>query len=150
MISGTVATGAHGQYAVDVTVTDGTYSTDEDFGWTVTHGSNSAVLTNPGTQVNVVGDSVNLTLSASDADGMRFPTVPTVCRTDSDIEPDTGVISGTVAEDAVSAAPYSITITVDDGNGGTGTQTFSWIVNDSSLAVAGATITGTEGTTRAP
>ena len=43
-ITGTVATGdaANGPYTVDVTVTDGTYSTDVEFGWTIMHGSNTS------------------------------------------------------------------------------------------------------------
>ncbi len=76
VISGTVATGdsSIGSYGVDVTVSDGTYSSDVQFGWTIQHDANDStrpVLTNPGTQVNVVGDTVaNLAayVNASDVD----------------------------------------------------------------------------------
>ena len=148
-ITGTVATGdaANGPYTVDVTVTDGTYSTDVEFGWTIMHGSNTApVLTNPGTQVNVVSDSVNLALSASDADGDSLTYSAVNLPDGLNMDPFAGTIFGTVAEDAVTTTPYAVTVTVDDGNGGTTTQTFDWIINDAALAVTGATVTATEGT----
>jgi len=148
LISGTVVTGAAANvpYTVDVTVTDGTYSTDVGFGWTITAGTNSApVLTNPGTQVNVVGDSVYLALSASDPDGDTLSYTVEGLPAELDFDPDTGIISGRILEYAASPTPYSVTATVDDSKGGTGAQTFLWVVNDSALAVQAQTITAEEG-----
>src|SRR5205807_8810258 len=63
-----------------------------------------------------------------------------------DIDSLSGVISGTVAENALQSTPYAVTVIVDDSNGGTATTTFNWIVNDSALSVQATTITPTEGT----
>ena len=46
------------------------------------------------------------------------------------IDPGTGVINGTLANDASSGGPYSVTVTVDDGNGGSAAQTFTWNVSN--------------------
>ena len=46
------------------------------------------------------------------------------------IDPTTGVISGTLDPDASDNGPYSVTITVNDGNGGTTSQTFNWVINN--------------------
>src|SRR5579872_5661880 len=87
-----------------------------------------------------------LALSATDADSSDTLSFSVDNLPDGlDIDPSTGIISGSVAEDALQATPYSIIITVDDGNGGTTTQTFSWIVNDSALAVTTASLSPTEG-----
>ena len=104
------------------------------------------VLTNPGTQVNVVGDSVNLPLSATEADGDTLFYSADGLPDGLWVDPFTGVISGTVADDALQTTPYAVTVTVDDGNGGTATQTFNWSVNDSVLGIeAASTWTATEG-----
>ncbi|MBK8768818.1 MAG: tandem-95 repeat protein [Rhizobiales bacterium] len=44
------------------------------------------------------------------------------------IDPATGVISGTVALGASADGPYTVTITADDGHGGTASLTFAWEV----------------------
>ncbi len=78
LISGTIAAGASsssdpysaGPYLVTVTASDGIYSSNVTFDWTVTHANNTApTMTNPGPQTNVAGDSVNLQINASDPDG---------------------------------------------------------------------------------
>ena len=46
------------------------------------------------------------------------------------INPTSGLISGTLASSASAGGPYGVTITADDGNGGTTTQSFTWIVNN--------------------
>jgi VCBS repeat-containing protein len=147
-ISGTVATGAsaQGPYWVKVTVSDGTYSNDVWFSWKVTHGSNTApVLSSPGVQVNVIGDFVYLPLTASDADGDTLDYSAEGLPAGLSLDPATGVIFGSVSSWALRPAPYVVTVTADDGNGGTATQTFSWIVNDSALAVQTETFAATEG-----
>jgi PKD repeat protein len=55
------------------------------------------------------------------------------------------VISGVVAEDAVSSTPYQVTVTADDGNGQTVSQNFEWIVNDSQVAVQVSPVSVEEG-----
>jgi hypothetical protein len=148
LISGTVSAGAsaHGPFEVDVTVSDGTYRTDALFVWTITHGSNHApTLTNPHTQVNVTGDTVHLALSASDLDSDTLSFSATGLPDGLGIDSSTGSISGTVSTSAVQTTPYSVSVIVDDANGGSDTQTFSWIVNDSALSVTAQTFTATEG-----
>ncbi len=57
-----------------------------------------------------------LALSATDADSSDTLSFSVDNLPDGlDIDPSTGIISGTVFEDALQAIPYSITVTVDDG-----------------------------------
>ena len=46
------------------------------------------------------------------------------------IDSGTGLISGLVNYYAAAASPYSVEITVDDGNGGTDTDTFTWTISN--------------------
>ena len=46
------------------------------------------------------------------------------------IDPNTGVISGTIEEDASTSGPYTVVITAEDPEGATVTQTFSWNVDN--------------------
>ena len=83
---------------------------------------------------------MNLALSATDADEDSLTYSAVNLPDGLNIDPFAGDIFGTIAEDAVSTTPYSVTVTVDDGNGGTTPQTFNWIVNDATLAVTGASV----------
>ncbi len=62
-----------------------------------------------------------------------------------DIDPDLGVISGTVADDAIQSTPYVVTVTAADGNGLAASQTFDWFVKDSTMTVQGDAIGQEEG-----
>jgi VCBS repeat-containing protein len=46
------------------------------------------------------------------------------------IDPDSGLISGTLDSSASAGGPYTVVITADDQHGGTVTQTFVWVVNN--------------------
>ncbi|MBL9156643.1 MAG: tandem-95 repeat protein [Verrucomicrobiales bacterium] len=46
------------------------------------------------------------------------------------IDPQTGVISGTLSSSASVGGPYQIDITVEDGKGGSVTQSFTWVVSN--------------------
>ncbi|WP_156904887.1 Ig-like domain-containing protein, partial [Ferrimonas senticii] len=48
------------------------------------------------------------------------------------IDPDTGIISGTINSDASESGPYSVTITATDDDGATTTETFEWAVTNPS------------------
>jgi hypothetical protein len=158
LISGTVASGAsqNGPYSVAVTVSDGTYSTSVYFSWAVTRASNTApTLTNPGTQVSTLADAVSLALSASDADGDPLTYTVTGLPDGLNVDPVTGVpldtvtngvITGTISPADARATPYAVTVTVNDGQGGTASQTFNWVVNPPAMTLQGATINATEGT----
>jgi len=148
LISGTVATGdaIDGPYVVVVTASDGTYGTFETFNWTVTGADETTpTLTNPGTQANVAGDVVSLALTAADADGALLTYSETGLPDGLSLDPDLGVISGVIADDAVQPAPYVVTVTAADGNGIAASQTFDWVVNDAAPAVTGDAISQTQG-----
>jgi hypothetical protein len=149
LISGTISSGASSgsPYLATVTVSDGTYSTSAIFIWTVTHSSNiSPVLTNPGMKADADGDTVSLALTASDADNDPLTFFASGLPDGLSLNPRTGLISGTIATDAVnSSTPYVVTVTVDDGNGGTASQTFNWLVVDSKLSAQASSFSATEG-----
>ncbi len=149
LISGTVASGdsSGGPYAVTVTASDGTYSSSVTFGWNVTHTDTTALaMANPGTQTNVTGDSVNVQVAASDPDGIDTLTYSATNLPDGlDIDPFSGIISGVVADDAVSATPYPVTVTADDGNGQTSSQTFNWLINATPITAQAVPVSAIEG-----
>lgn len=67
------------------------------------------------------------------------------------IDPDTGVISGSIDNQASQGGPlgdgvYSVTVTADDGNGGTVDQTFSWTVSNPGPTAANDAATTAEDT----
>ena len=76
------------------------------FTWTVTATDETTpTLTNPGMQANVVGDSVFLSLAASDADGDALTYSALGLPDGLSLDPDLGVISGTLADDALKRRP---------------------------------------------
>jgi hypothetical protein len=133
LISGSISSGdaANGPYTVTVTGSDSTYSSSIAFTWNVTHTDTTALtMTNPGTQTNVAGDSVNLQINASDPDGIDTLTYSATGLPDGVvIDPSSGLISGTMADDAERSTPYQVTVAAADGNGQTISQTFNWVVN---------------------
>ncbi len=148
LITGTISTGdaANGPYAVTVTATDGTYSSSAIFIWNITHtDTTTPTMTNPGPQTNVAGDSVNLPINASDPDGDTLTYSADGLPDGLDIDPFSGIISGVVADDAVSTAPYQVTVTADDGNGQTVSQSFNWLVNAPLLTVQASPVSAVEG-----
>jgi hypothetical protein len=110
-------------------VTDGTDSAGTSFTWTlVAPGLNTAPsITNPGDQSGEVGQSVSLSIAASDPDiGDRIAFGATGLPPGLAIDAYTGEITGV----ADTAGSYTVTVTVADGNGGTDSTTFSWSVCD--------------------
>jgi concanavalin A-like lectin/glucanase superfamily protein/Big-like domain-containing protein/putative Ig domain-containing protein len=130
LMKGTVAFTAKATNSVKVTVTDvngGTTSTT--FIWTITLVNRAPLVTNPGPQNGSEGQDVTppLAIVASDPD-----TTDTLTYSASGlprgvaIDTATGVISGTVAVDALAANAVQVTVT--DGNGGTTAVSFSWTI----------------------
>ena len=83
-------------------------------------------------QTNTEGDSVNLDVSGSFSDpdgsdtlGFSASGLPSGLS----IDGATGVISGTIDSGASQNSPFSVTITAEDGNGGSVSETFQWTVN---------------------
>ncbi len=148
LISGTVATGdsANNPYAVTVTAADGTYSSTQLFLWGITPASNqNPTITNPGNEGDAEGDVVALQISASDPDGDTLTYSATGLPDGLSIDPFSGVISGIIASTAVANGPYSASVTVDDGNGATASQSFTWTVHDAALSAQAVTVSATEG-----
>jgi len=126
-ITGTMALGAAaaGTYTVTVIAGDSTYSASQTFDW----GPGSPVtITSPGDQTNTEGDTVSLSISASDSGG-------TVKYSASDlpaglhINTSSGAITGTVAPGASVQSPYTVMVTALDGTYGAGV-TFTWTINN--------------------
>ncbi len=85
-------------------------------------GNEPPVITNPGSQENQVGDSVNLQIVASGSSALSYSA--TGLPSGLSISEDTGLITGSVS----TAGEYSSTITVSDSNSESVNITFSWVV----------------------
>ncbi len=128
------------------TYAGGDYSTSQTFNWTIQPVVNGVpTLAAVGDQSSVAGTQVSLQLSASESDEDFLSYSATNLPDGLSIDPDLGVITGIPAEDAIQTEPYLVTVTADDGNGGTATQTFNWTVTDSSFTLNGLPIGQTEG-----
>ena len=142
LISGGIADGdsAAGPYAVTVTTTYGNQmGASQTFNWTIQPAGNGVpTLAAIPDQTTVAGTQANLQLSASDSDEDALTYSATNLPDGLTLDPDLGVISGVPAEDAIQTEPYLVTVTADDGNGGTAMQTFNWTVTDSSFTLNGA------------
>jgi hypothetical protein len=57
-----------------------------------------------------------------------------------------GQITGTISQTAAVGSPYSITVTANDGNGGTVSDTFAWTVNAANVAPVAGTLADRMGT----
>jgi Bacterial Ig domain/Putative Ig domain/FG-GAP-like repeat len=123
-ISGTVALGASavGTYQVTVTANDSSYSASEFLTWTIT---NPITLTALATQDNMEGDSVSLSLSASDASSGTLKFTAVGLPPGLHINSTTGAITGTIAVGAGTFGPYSVTVAASDNTYGA-SQTFTW------------------------
>ncbi len=85
-------------------------------------------VTNPGTQTHTEGDSVSLQIQASDPDaGDTLTYSATGLPTGLSINNSSGLINGTVT----TAGTFNPIVTVDDGNGGSDTASFTWDVQTS-------------------
>ena len=113
LISGTLSFDSAGSYNVVVTVTDGTDPDSESLLWTVADMNRPPILTAPGDRSNQEGDLVNLPLIATDIDGDALTFSASDLPPGLSIDPDTGIISGTLP--VGSSGTYSVTGDVTDG-----------------------------------
>jgi hypothetical protein len=143
VISGTVAAGSVGNHNITVAVNDGTASSNISFNWKVTAVMVNVppVVTNPGDQTNMVGNTVNLSVIASDSDSNTLTYSATGLFSGLTINSSTGVISGTVG--AGSVGSHNVTVTVNDGTGSSNI-TFKWKVNAASTGNNGIQIDGND------
>ena len=130
VISGTIAGNADtgGPYTVDVRATDSTANAglSETFNWTV---NNPVALTKPDDQNNFDGDTVSLGVSATDSADNALTYSATGLPSGLSEDPNSGVISGTIATDADTSSPYSVTVTATDSTAGASdSRTFDWTV----------------------
>ncbi len=135
VISGSPITS--GVTTVTVTVADGNNGSDSaTFSWTidpVTQGNTPPVATNPGNQNSAIGNNVSLLISADDVDGDVLNFSANGLPAGLSIDLNSGIING----NATAIGSSNVTVTVDDGSGGSDTVSFTWTVNtDSSEVVA--------------
>ncbi|NNF66833.1 MAG: DUF642 domain-containing protein [Gammaproteobacteria bacterium] len=125
LISGT--TTAAGTYNVSVSVSDGNGGTANDsFVWTVnSSGNNPPTITPVADQTNNEGDTVSLSINASDPDNDTLTYSAGGLPSNLSINSNTGLISGTTTVPGT----YNVSVTVSDGNGGTANDSFVWTVN---------------------
>ncbi len=113
-VTQTAATGS--PYTTTVTVDDGVGGTDDEtFQWDIAAVNVAPVATNPGTQTSNEGDTVSVTIAATDADGDTLTFSATGLPTGLTINTATGAITGTIAAGAATGSPYAVTVTVGDG-----------------------------------
>ncbi len=133
LISGTVADDAvSGAATITATDTKQTPAGQDVFASTTFNWNlitvHSPQLTAPPSQTNAAGDVVSLPISATDSPG-NTPTYSATGLPDGlSIDPASGVISGTLQNDAASDAPYNVTVSMTDGTEDA-SQAFSWTVN---------------------
>ncbi len=148
LISGTVSAGAiQGiPYAVTVSATNGTQSDSQTFAWTIGHSSDVApTLSNPGNQINHVDEMVSVQLLATDPEHDVLTYSATGLPSGIGIDPQTGILSGQLYDSSYSSTPFAVTVTADDGHGGTASQSFQWSFRLPMLTGTTAAVNAVEG-----
>ena len=131
LFSGTINNNAASgtPYSVTVTATSSTAgSASSSFNWTV----NPPVVTlyGPGDQTNLGGDTVSTSAYGSSSDGYAVTYAATGLPPDLSIDSSSGIISGTIPNNAASGTPWSVTITATDASSGVSADvTLDWTVN---------------------
>jgi uncharacterized repeat protein (TIGR01451 family) len=125
-ITGTVAAGTadSDSYDVTLTATDGTYSATQTLAWDV---APRITFTDLADRQTIEGATVSLRTSASTPDGIALQYGADGLPNGVNIDPDTGLLSGTLAPGTAVNGPYDVTVTATDGTY-SGAQTFTWDV----------------------
>ena len=133
LISGTIlSTAATGSpYTTRVTANDGNGGTvTSSFTWTVLPPNRNPVAGPIANRTSGVSDVINVSIASSfsdpDNDLLTFSAtnLPAGLAISS-----TGLITGTILSNANTSTPYSVTVSVADGRGGTASGSFSWTIN---------------------
>ena len=127
------AGGAGGVYTVIVTATDGTTPTPYQFTWTVNAGPVNG-SPNPGNvsdQNSVDGESgISVSAATTDPEGDTISYSLSGQPAGVGINSSTGLITGTIANDASLGSVYTVTVTADDTLSTPTQYLFSWTVSD--------------------
>ena len=139
LITGTLT--QDGSFNSSVTVDDGNGgSANASFVWTVSAaggGNTAPALTNPGDQLDTIGDAVFLAIQASDADDDPLTYSASGLPNGLSIDQTTGFITGTPNL----VGSFNTALAVDDGNGGTANTSINWTIED--VAVGNGSLTST-------
>jgi hypothetical protein len=132
LISGTPTTA--GTSSVTVTVSDSTGASGSvSFSWTINPANNPVTVTNPGNQTGTVGTAASVQIHATDsAAGQTLTYSAAGLPAGLSINSATGLISGT----PTTAGTSSVTVTVRDSTGASGSVSFSWTINPASTGGA--------------
>jgi hypothetical protein len=135
LIQGNVGYGAaaNSPYTVVLSVSDDGSPSLEDtvtFTWTVASTNRPPQVTDPGDQSSAEGDSISLTIQASDPDGDGLSFSATGLPSGLSINSSSGLIQGSVGYSAAANSPYTVVLSVsDDGSPSLeDTVTFTWTV----------------------
>ncbi|MBB5207051.1 putative Ig domain-containing protein [Chiayiivirga flava] len=132
---GQLSNASAGVYDVTITASDTALSVDQSFTLTVTNVNNApTVAVAIDDQANEEGEAISLDIAgnfddADAGDSLTFSVTGGSLPTGLSLSAN-GTITGVIAYTASVGSPYSVTITADDGNSGTVSDTFSWTVSD--------------------
>jgi kumamolisin len=129
LISGIPTTAS--TFSVTVTATDTTGAHGSaSFSWTI---SNVVMVTNPGSQTGEVATAVSVQIHATDsASGQTLTFSATGLPAGLSISSSSGLISGI----PTTAGSYSVTVTVSDPTGVSGSASFAWAINKGATTTA--------------
>jgi hypothetical protein len=113
-----------GNYVVTVSVSDGKELVDTSFNWLVSAANRPPVVSSPGAQFGLRGDTIKLGIAASDPDGDTLTYSATGLPSGLVIDAERGDVSGVLNV----AGVYSVTITVFDGSEKSHAS-FEWVVD---------------------
>ena len=126
VISGMIAADSANTYAISVVAQDGNSSDEVDFNWTVL--APHITIANPGDQLNEDGDNIELAMQATTPFGLPLTYSAVNLPEGLSIDPDTGVISGIIAEGAAADYPFNNTTVFADDGIDSSAVSFSWFL----------------------
>jgi VCBS repeat-containing protein len=130
LINGVIDSSAAGIYTVSITADDGSDAATDQFIWTITNPA-PIVITPESDRSDLEGAAVSIDASLNFIDpDSDIPLTYTATGLPNGVTIDsaTGLISGILSNTASNNGPYSVTVTVDDGEGGIVDDNFNWSV----------------------
>ena len=111
-----------------MTATDGSHSATQNFSWNI-NPLPTITISDQGDQSNLDSDAVSVSITASDPFGSPVSFSASGLPCGLSINPNNGMITGTIGSSADTSSPYSVTITATDAKGNSATDTFTWTVS---------------------